>query len=233
MSSAVLYLAIVALWVGVLVPRWLRRAHPAASEPPASQSDDTGTTADPGSDRPPSWSDEPDTDAETTGPLDPVPAEPQFAAAPTYADADDCDYVDYPAGPAVPAEAWPARYPAGRARVIQARRRLLTMLMTAAIAAVACTAAHLTPSWVCVPVAAMLVLYLLLLRTAAIVDAENRQLRADALQLRAERHRAPAVRPSRPAPQPEPVAEVIDISAKVRDQLYDQYADDTVRAVGD
>ena len=33
--------------------------------------------------------------------------------------------------------------------------------------------------------------------------------------------------------EPEPSAQIIDISARVGDQLYDQYADATVRAVGD
>ncbi len=34
-------------------------------------------------------------------------------------------------------------------------------------------------------------------------------------------------------PDEEPSAQIIDISARVGDQLYDQYADATVRAVGD
>ena len=35
------------------------------------------------------------------------------------------------------------------------------------------------------------------------------------------------------ASQPQPTAEIIDISARVSDQLYDQYADAAARAVGD
>jgi hypothetical protein len=35
------------------------------------------------------------------------------------------------------------------------------------------------------------------------------------------------------APEDQPSAEVIDISARVGDMLYDQYADAEVRAVGD
>ena len=38
---------------------------------------------------------------------------------------------------------------------------------------------------------------------------------------------------AREASQPQPAAEIIDISARVTDQLYDQYADAAVRAVGD
>ena len=39
MSSAILYLAIIAIWACVLIPRWLRRdsAHGAAAAPPAAQ----------------------------------------------------------------------------------------------------------------------------------------------------------------------------------------------------
>ena len=38
---------------------------------------------------------------------------------------------------------------------------------------------------------------------------------------------------SRLAGPPQPDAEIIDISARLGDQLYDQYADATMRAVGD
>jgi hypothetical protein len=236
LSSAVLYLAIVAIWVGVLVPRWLRRAHPAASDRPAGQSDDAQASAEPGRDSRSGWPAEPGTEADTAGPGD--PAGTQFAPAPTYLDAGEAQYAadsgyEEPgaARPAVPADSWPARRPVSSAHVIQARRRMLTMLVTVAIGAAACTAAHLTRWWVCIPVAGMLVFYLMLLRAAAIAGAEKGRLRAEALQ-RAGYQRAP-VRQAWAALRPVPVAEIIDISAMVRDQLYDQYADDTVRAVGD
>ena len=245
MSSAVLYLAIVAIWAGVLVPRWLRRSHPAATQEPAGQPDESPASAGPRSNSRPGWSAEPAWAGETgsgadlAGQDDPVSGEAQFAAAPVYLDADEAadattaGYEDAdPAWSAQPAHPRPARRPAGRAHMVQARRRMLTMLMTVAIAAVACTAAHLTRWWVCVPVAGMIGFYLVLLRAAAIADAENRELRAEALQLRADRHYARA-RQARPVPRPAPVADIIDISAMVRDQLYDQYADDTARAVGD
>jgi hypothetical protein len=239
LSSAVLYLAIVAIWVGVLVPRWLRRSHPAATQQPVGQPDETLASAEHHSDSRPGWSAEPGRSADLAGQDDRLPGDTQFAAAPTYLDADEAADVmaagyeeTGPAWSAPPAPPSPAGRPSGRAHVIQARRRMLTMLMTVAVAAVACTAAHLTRWWVCIPVAGMIGFYLVLLRAAAIADAENRELRAEALQLRGYDQRARA-RQARPVPQPTPVADIIDISAMVSDQLYDQYADDTARAVGD
>jgi hypothetical protein len=44
---------------------------------------------------------------------------------------------------------------------------------------------------------------------------------------------AQAEREAYEAAQAEPGAQIIDISGRVTDQLYDQYADAAVRAVGD
>jgi hypothetical protein len=95
----------------------------------------------------------------------------------------------------------------------------------------ACVALKITSWLVIIPPAAMLALYLLLLREAAVADADQAQRRA-AIEARvwAARERAYAEELER---EPEPSAEIIDISARVGDQLYDQYADATVRAVGD
>jgi len=144
-------------------------------------------------------------------------------------------------------EGYQAHHAPGRARVLQARRRLLTMLVTLAIVALACTVGKLTPWWILVPPAGMLGMYLLVLREAAQADAEQAgqlaqeqlaqeqaaqegaaqegAVQAEAARLRA--HRAWETS------QPQPTAEIIDISARVTDQLYDQYADAAVRAVGD
>jgi hypothetical protein len=72
----------------------------------------------------------------------------------------------------------------------------------------------------------MLGLYLLLLREAALADAERRW-RAT------EEQRAPAAHQRAQAAHPAGTAQVIDISARLVDQLYDQYEDATMRAVGD
>src|SRR6266567_1589643 len=47
LSSAILYVAIVAIWAGVLIPRWLRRDSSAGSEG-SDRLDDGRTTAEPG-----------------------------------------------------------------------------------------------------------------------------------------------------------------------------------------
>jgi len=135
-----------------------------------------------------------------------------------------------PAGLSRPPQ--PARPPISRAKIVQARRRLLTTLVLLAVAAATCTALRLTSGWVCVPPAGMLGLYLLLLREAALADAERAGWRAEQAAAARQRARARA-RQAWAARTPQPTAEVIDISARLGDQLYDQYADATVRAVGD
>ena len=211
MSSAFLYLAIVAIWAFVLVPRWLRRHH-AAPQPeyeadsPAYEDDGYG---------------------------------PQEEAA-DYGDAEGADGADGAAQDGDPAYAEPApqyaRAPAAqqlsRSRVLQARRRLLTLLVLLAAAACACTALKLTSWWVCIPPAVMLGMYLLLLREAAIADAERARWLAELEWRRADREREYQAQAPQ-APEEQESAEVIDISARVGDMLYDQYADATVRAVGD
>ena len=108
------------------------------------------------------------------------------------------------------------------------------MLVTLAVAAIGCTAARLTSARVCLPPLGMLGMYLLLLREAARCDAEIAHRRLGASRARAARQRA---REAQAAREPEPVlapsAKIIDISGRVGDQLYDQYADATMRAVGD
>ena len=74
----------------------------------------------------------------------------------------------------------------------------------------------------------MLGMYLLLLREAALADSENANRRAEAEH--ETRHRARARARERAQ---RPGAQIIDISDRLGDQLYDQYADATVRAVGD
>jgi hypothetical protein len=98
------------------------------------------------------------------------------------------------------------------------------MLLTLAAAAGVCTYLKLTSWWACIPPAGMLGIYLLLLRAAALADAEQARWRAaEGLQVQAARQVAPAAE----------TAEVIDISGRLTDELYDQYADATMRAVGD
>jgi hypothetical protein len=220
LSSAILYLAIVAIWAVVLVPRWL---HPRPAQP------------------------------EPVPAGDPVPAgEP----VPEAADADGQELAGpapgggpEPAeGPGEPAPAFLS--PAGRrADIVRARRRMLTGLVVLTAGAVGLALTGIAASWVIAPPAVLLGGYLLLLREAARVDAERARRATGAYQTE-----APSVAGQEPESFGEyggaspdlvpaasaagetdsrPGAEVIDISARISDQVYDQYSDAAERAVGD
>lgn len=196
MSSAFLYLAIVAIWAFVLIPRWLRRPQASARSGADVAVNDSGEQAD-------------DADGHgrrrRTGSL---PGPP-----------------DIQRSPALPS----------RSRTLRARRRLLTMLILLTAAAAACVDLKLAPWWAGVPPTGMLGVYLLLLRECSLADAElARQRAAMDARIRAARKRAQVARaqPAR-APAAHRSAQIIDISARIEDQLYDQYADATARAVGD
>jgi len=227
-SSVFLYVGIVAIWAFVMVPAWLRHHH--AQQQAAADSGDAPESGD-NADSEYEQQDE----AGEYGAAEPEYAGPQ----PADSEPADANGEQWLAAPAYPD---PARSPsrrAGRARpltrskVLQARRRLLTLLVLIAIVAATCTALRLTPWWACVPPAVMLMMYLLLLREAALADAQQARRRAD-IEAREwaayERERA---REAAWEADEEPSAEIIDISARVGDQLYDQYADAEVRAVGD
>jgi hypothetical protein len=113
---------------------------------------------------------------------------------------------------------------------MRARRRMLTILVGLTVFTLGLTGLGLTSWWICVPPAGMLVFYLLLLREIAMAEAENAARHRQAQTARAARQRA---REAWAAAHPEPTAQIIDISSRVGDQLYDQYEDATVRAVGD
>ena len=218
MSSAILYLAIVAIWAFMLVPRWLRRSHAA----PVTDADAPGDAQ--------AGEHQGQPDAEEDQP------EPDTAPIPAVTDQPAPDALPAPAAHSSAADS--SRPTLSRAKVLQARRKLLTTLVLLAVAAASCTVLKLTSGWVCVPPAVMLGMYLLLLREAALADAESARWRT--AQTVAARQRAQAqaqardeARQSWAARTPQPSAQVIDISARLNDQLYDQYADATMRAVGD
>jgi hypothetical protein len=205
MSSAILYIGIVAIWAFVLVPRWLRRDH---EQPEAAADNDAEAEAQPSAE----WRSEPGR-------------------------ADDREGFDRVSDPP---EAVPEVPTPSRSRVIQARRRLLTMLLALSFGAAACFLLKLTPWWAIVPPAGTLGLFLLVLRQATLADAEQARRRsAQAARARIAHQRGEAVARRgvatlQPADEPPASsAQVIDISARVGDQLYDQYADATIRAVGD
>jgi len=122
-----------------------------------------------------------------------------------------------------------------REAALRARRRMLTTLVTLTFVALALAAEGMAPWWIIVPPVGMLGLLVLLLHEAARADAEVAERRAAVHAARAAQlaARKPAAREAQVSAAPEPTAQIIDISARVSDQLYDQYADAAVRAVGD
>ena len=115
------------------------------------------------------------------------------------------------------------------------------MLITITVAVMGAALVGLTPWWTSVVPFVMLGTYLLLLHEAAHADAEHARSWAEAharaahaahaAQLARERARQVHV-----APPPQPTAEIINmpaLAAQAGDQLYDQYADAEIRAVGD
>jgi hypothetical protein len=170
MSSAILYLAIVAIWACVLIPRWLKRdsargisapmpaAPPVLAEPDADAGDGIQAGAD-----------------DTLGTDEEPLQAPVRAAEPLSAEE-------------------------SRRRMLAARRRLLLMLIGLEIAAITLAVLGLAAVWVVVPPSIMLFGYLLLLREAAQADAERAQYEAEAAARAAEPVTAQAAQAHRVTP---------------------------------
>jgi hypothetical protein len=236
-SSAILYLAIVAIWAIVLVPRWLR--------PPQY----SGTL-----------------ESNLAEPVAASPLEDVAEAEEDAGDAAGGESLSAPGAQSADAQAAVGRLarPAAaerRERVMQARRRMLVTLTVITAGSVVVAVAHLAAAWVVIPPAVMLAGFVLLLHEAARIDTERvwAAARRPALGAGADTAAAggpgrqqagpadsaqpgvasaqPGVAGSQPgAPGPQAgvaSAEIIDISGRIGDQLYDQYADAEVRAVGD
>lgn len=254
MSSAFLYLAIIAIWAGVLIPRWLKRDSSRAKAAKSSQSESPEVRQSPDE----FTDDEP---VEVNAGADAGGAEVNMADGNAHAEAgssraadtgraagrdrvagpdrvasasgaaDEAELPGYQ--PAEPAGLRPAD-PQTRRRVLSARRRMLMMLIVLAAAAVGIALIGMAAWWVAIPPVAMLGGYLLLLREVRKADTERALIRADAEQ-RAEQRRLDEAREAAEARQREEAqtARIIDISGRVRDELYDQYAEGERRAVGD
>jgi len=242
LSSTILYLAIVALWAGVLVPRWLRREpHRETSAHSQDAAADASASIMPaGADRSASTA---PADADRGASGIPAPA----MAVPASAAAEDGGRPERASD-----AGWAER--SGRERVMAARRRLFCMLTALAVAAATIAAAGLATWWVLAPPAGMLAGYVLLLREAARADAEPPAARGSAATAdRAGRtgyrarpvagtvapvveqmHGTVADAQAVPAVvEASATAEVVDIMSRVDEELYDQYADAKLRAVGD
>jgi hypothetical protein len=254
LSSAILYVAIVAIWACVLVPRWLRRDSALPSPAPTEeQVSDDGTAA--------AEADE-----------EPAPPRRRRLRAGHEDDAGEWrsapGVADERTAPGRAADERPAPgedrgMPRGLAhrRVLSSRRRLLGMLVVLTIGSGVLAGTRLAAWWVIVPPSVMLLCYLLLLRAAAKADAERRELtRAWTAEAAVTEDSgaagvpgAPGVRNVRRAATASR-AEIIDISAsrgpaaqgshggqgtqaghEVRggEEIYDQDEDARLRAVGD
>jgi len=241
LSSAILYLAIVAIWAVVLVPRWLRPRSAAPKPVPVpAESPDAGwrEPAGPGQDAGAPLA------VSTDGPD--AAGEPVGGEVMASSDAGD-EAVAEVAQEGAPEAAGPA--PVNRrAEVVKARRRLLSTLITLTVIAVALVVTRIDAYWIVIPPTVLLGGYLALLRNFAHIDAE-RARRAARIR-RAEAHAETGQEPAAPLPAapaaaepepgsapdaPEPLggAEIIDISGRIGDQVYDQYSDAANRAVGD
>jgi hypothetical protein len=289
-SSAILYLAIVAIWACVLVPRWLRRPHEQSSDQDTAfgtydsgQAEVAGAGEPAGDPYAPDLATQGEQDAVAYGdPVAweelPVPgrtegeADASYSVTATYsaevtysaeATADEAPPDAYYGASAhdgqapyhyhvahdAPADDWqqgppdgwqqpyvPARSLGPSAHVVQARRRTLTMVLLITVAVMGSAFIGLTPWWTAVPPFVMLGLYLLLLREAARADVEHAHswAEAEAAQAarRAELDRERA-RQAEEVSQSQQTAEIITLSRPTDDQLYDQYADAEIRAVGD
>jgi hypothetical protein len=165
MSSAILYLAIIAIWLCVLIPRWLKRDSARSAI----------ITADPadGGETPVTVS----TDADQA----------ELAVEGTPGDAEPGVTGRRPAAPALSAAE-------ARRRIMSGRRRLLGMLILLEIAAIALAVVGLAALWVIIPPTIMLTGYLLLLREAGHADAERAQREAEAAAHARQRAKAKAAR---------------------------------------
>ena len=256
MSSAILYLAIIAIWAGFLVPAWVRRPHAHSED---ASSEEEMSYASGGVDSAESSEDltETENDVSVAAVADAHVEVSEYAEdgyeyfeaeyheeeylAAGYSEdyASVADEAGEPADDGYRPEL--PQPPQSREQMLRARRRILGILAAMTFVTLAFTALGLVSWWICIPPAGLLVLYMLLLREIAMADAELARKRSAWERAQAaayERHmQAVAEGEAHEASlsRSEPQAEIIDISGRVTDadQLYDQYADAAARAVGD
>ncbi|WP_146607477.1 divisome protein SepX/GlpR [Spongiactinospora gelatinilytica] len=217
MSSALLYVAIVLMWLGVLIPMWLRRDKGDLVEPR-----DLGVHDGVGE--------------EYTGPIMTAPA---AAGSPDSAETEEVSEAEAAETSEAPVEADTAVAPPPaadlrraahrrRAVVVATRRRRLFWCALLILASVITAAVRVIPWWGIAPSALLTLGYLAVLRTAVRLDREHARHAAEA---RARRARARRRALDLAAQQPQ--AEIIDLTAHQPDEIFDQYADPPRRAVGD
>jgi hypothetical protein len=193
LSSAILYVAIVAIWACVLIPRWLRRdavrTHPTSLPDTVPGDGDTAPeTAESG--QPAGNQARADRPAGTA-----VPVSRRGETA------DEPPETGHEPPPLTPEE--------NRRRMLTTRRRLLLMLLALEIAACALVLLRLAAMWVIIPPSVMLSGYLMLLREAVRADAEHARHEEGIAYARAQaraRARAQAARRAAPPPAVAPPA---------------------------
>ena len=241
MSSAILYFAIIAIWAGFLVPAWLRRPHGNSQHATAEHTHaEEELTVQYDEQLTPTENDE-----DVKGGVHVEVSEHVYVDEVVYSEGSEYteDFgPEYPQHelPVEPGSVPPAPQPSqSREQMLRARRRMLSILVAMTAVTGAFSYLGLVAVWLVVPPVVLLAMYLLLLRTIATADAELARKRAtwEAAEARAyDRQMRAQTHADRHAHETAPTgtgAQIIDISGRVSDQLYDQYADAAVRAVGD
>ncbi len=251
MSSAILYVAIVVIWAGVLIPRWLRRdssdtaaaaAERAEAEAAAALEFAAGSAA--GSAGGSAGGDSVDSGVEEAAARVPGPAIRRRREAPRSVPSEPVADESVASDPVA---SDPLAGDPGHRRVLAARRRLLIMLLALSVASAVLAGTRMAAWWVIVPPSVMLLGYLLLLREAAKADTERREMARYRMDREAaERRSAPVAHvapvvagpvaagaPLAPVAPVAPVAKIIAFLPPPEEQIYDQYTDAKRRAVGD
>jgi hypothetical protein len=107
---------------------------------------------------------------------------------------------------------------------------LLIMLLTLSLASAVLAGTRMAAWWVIVPPSVMLVGYLLLLREAAKADAERREM---ARYRMAREASVASAATAAPAAHVASAAKIVAFLPPPEEQIYDQYTDAKLRAVGD
>ena len=258
MSSAILYLAIIAIWAGFLVPAWLRRPHAHsdhANVGSVSETESAEVYEHAEADLRVQFVEElteTENDVEVRAEADfhvevsehlyvdeTVGETFVYSESSEYTTSYDTDFAESDLAPE-PGSGPPAPPPSqSRDQMLRARRKMLSILVGMTAVTGLFTFMGLLAWWILVPPAVVLAMYVLLLREIAMADAELARKRSawEAAEARAyARHMRDLERAEREAYEASLAhsgAKIIDISGRVSDQLYDQYADAAVRAVGD
>lgn len=228
MSSAILYLAIIAIWACVLIPRWLKRDSVRGAFEPAqlTTTAQLATASD---------------SSATTEVADSVPDD--IGLSGTTGFREDTSLTDHTGrtdsapvpGPSDETEDADTSIPEpmqvtteeSRRRIMKARRRLLWMMLGLEAAGGALAGTGLAAWWVIAPPTVTLVGYLVLLREAAQADAEvdAREREAQEAAEAAARERARQAREARTertaTPPPAPAIPVAYAAAPVPEDYED------------